>query len=95
MRSGAGGMVRWAVKAGLGGGGWPEERKEFHLWRAPSGGQPGRLMRQVEMAEDALHGGGQGDERDDPHLALAGGAQEREDLVDAGQELGPEHAARS
>jgi hypothetical protein len=52
-------------------------------------------MRQVEMEEDALHGGGEGDEGDDPHLALAGGAQEREDFVDAGQGLGPEHAAGS
>ncbi|MDA0330333.1 MAG: hypothetical protein O2958_15180 [Gemmatimonadetes bacterium] len=52
-------------------------------------------MRQVEMEEDALDGGGQGDERDDPHLPFAGGAQEREHLVDAGQKLGPEHAAGS
>ena len=62
---------------------------EFDLWRAPSGGQPGRLMRQVEMEEDALHGGGKGDEGDDPHLAAAGGTQEREHLVDPGQELCP------
>ena len=26
-------------------------------------------MWQVEMEEDALHGGGQGDERNDPHLS--------------------------
>ena len=68
---------------------------EFDLRRAPSGGHPGGLMRQVEMEEDALHGGGEGDEGDDPHLALAGGAQEREDFVDAGEELGPDHASGS
>jgi hypothetical protein len=84
-------MVRWAVKAGPGGGGCQrngtrpdrasglpvvgrrlveavlrdglgireiEGRRlielEFDLRRAPSGGHPGALMRQVEMAEDAL-----------------------------------------
>jgi len=46
---------------------------KFGLGRGPSGGQPGGLMRQAEVEEDALHGGGEGDERDDPHLALAGG----------------------
>ena len=68
---------------------------ELGLGRATGGGHPGRPMREIEMEEDALHGGGQGDERDDPHLAAAGGAQERKHLVDAGQKLGPGHAARS
>ena len=68
---------------------------EFGLGRAASGGRAGRPMRQVEMEEDVLHGGGEGDEGADPHLAAAGRAQEREDLVDASQELGPEHATGS
>ena len=68
---------------------------ELSLGRTPSRGHPGRPMRQVEMEEDALHGGGQGDERDDPHLSTARGAQKREYLVDPGQKLGPEHATGS
>lgn len=91
-------LVELVLRAGLGigeveGGGLIEVK--FGLGRAPSGGHPGGPMRQVEMEEDALDGGGQGDERDDPHLSTACGAQEREHLVDAGQELGPEHAAGS
>jgi hypothetical protein len=68
---------------------------EFGLGRTPGGGHAGMPMRQVEMEEDVLHGGGKGDKRDDPHLSTAGGTQEREHLVDAGQELGPEDAAGS
>jgi len=33
------------------------------------------------MEEDVLHGGGKGDERDDPHLPFAGGAQEAKHLA--------------
>ena len=91
-------LVELILRAGLGigeveGGGLIEVK--FGLRRAASGGHPGRLMRQVEMEEDAIHGGGEGDEGDDPHLAFAGGAQEWEHLIDAGQKLGPEHAAGS
>jgi len=68
---------------------------EFGLGRAASGGHAGRPMGQVEVEEDALHGGREGDERDDPHLATAGGAQQREHFVDPGQELGPQHTAGS
>jgi hypothetical protein len=68
---------------------------KFGLGRTPGGGHPGRPMGQVEVEEDVLHGGREGDERYDPHLATAGGAQEREHFVDASQELGPEDAARS
>ena len=35
---------------------------EFGLGRTPSGRHAGRPMRQVEMEEDVLHGGGKGDE---------------------------------
>jgi hypothetical protein len=58
---------------------------EFGLGRTPSGGHAGGSMRQVEMEEDALQGGGEGDKRDDPHLSTACGAQKREHFVDAGQ----------
>jgi len=46
-------------------------------------------MRQIEMEEDTLYGGGEGDEGDDAHLTAADGAEEREHLVDPGQELYP------
>ena len=62
---------------------------EFGLGRAASGGHAGRPMGQVEVEEDALDGGGEGDEGDDLHLSTADGAEEREHIVDAGQELGP------
>ncbi len=39
--------------------------------------------------------GGEGDERDDPDLTTAGGAQQREHFLDPGQELRPQHAAGS
>jgi hypothetical protein len=52
-------------------------------------------MRQIEMAEDALDGGGERDEGDDAHLTAADGAEEREHLVDRGQELRPQQAAGS
>jgi len=35
--------------------------RELGLGRAPSGGGAGRPMGQVEMEEDAFHGGGEGD----------------------------------
>ena len=68
---------------------------QLGLGRATGGGHPGRPMREVEVEEDALDGRGKGDERDDPHLTAADATQEREHLVDAGQELGPEPAAGS
>jgi hypothetical protein len=90
------GLIELVLRAGLGigeveGGGLVEV--EFGLGRAASGGDTGRPMGQIEVEEDALDGGGEGDEGDDAHLTAAGGAEEREHLVDAGQELGPEHAA--
>ena len=51
------------------------------LGRAARGGDPGRPMRQIEMAEDALNGGGERDEGDDAHLTAADGAEEREHLA--------------
>jgi hypothetical protein len=92
------GLIELVVRESVGSGeiegrGLVEEK--LGLGRAASGGYAGRPMRQVEMEEDVLHGEGEGDERDDPHLTAADGTQEREHLVDAGQELGPEHAAGS
>ena len=66
---------------------------EFGLGRPASGGDAWRPMRQVEMEEDVLHGGGERDEGDDAHVTAADGTQEREHLVDPGQELRPQHAA--
>jgi len=43
--------------------GWGLIERELGLRRAPSGGEAGRAMGQVEMEEDALHGGGEGDAR--------------------------------
>lgn len=68
---------------------------ELGLGRVTSGGHAGRPMGQVEVEENALHGGGEGDEGDDPHLTTAGRAQEGQHFVDAGQEPGPQHAAGS
>lgn len=68
---------------------------ELGLRRSPRGGDPGGPMWEVEMEEDALEGAGAGNEGEDAHLATAGGAQEGQHLVDAGQELGPAHASGS
>jgi hypothetical protein len=46
-------------------------------------------MREVEMEEDALPGGGEGDERDDPHPTTAGRGQERKHFV----KMGPQQEA--
>jgi len=68
---------------------------EFGLGRAARGGTPVRPMRQIEMAEDALDGGGERDEGDDAHVTAADGTQEREHIVDPGEELRPQDAAGS
>ncbi len=81
-------VVRDSVGIGeVEGGGLVEV--ELGLGRATGGGHAGRPMGEVEREEDALYGGGQGDERDDAHLTAADGTQEREHLVDAGEKLGP------
>ena len=54
---------------------------EFGLGRVAFGGRPGRQMRQIELEEDALDGGGEREERDDPHLTAADGTQEREHVA--------------
>jgi hypothetical protein len=86
------GLIELVVRDGVGSGeieGRGLVEVQLGLGRAASGGDAGRPMGEVEMEEDALDGGGEGDERDDPHLTAADGTQEREHLVDAGQELGP------
>ena len=44
---------------------------------------------QAEVGEDGVDGLGGGDEGEDAHLGAAAGAEQREDLVDAGEEAGP------
>ena len=93
-----GGLIERLLRDGLGSReveGRGRIEVELGLGRTLSRGHPGGPMWEIEMEEDALHGGGQGDEGDDPHVAAAGGAQEREHLLELGQELGPEHEARS
>jgi hypothetical protein len=65
------------------------------LGRPTSGGHAGRPVGQVEMEQDALHGGGEGNESEDLHLTAAGGAQEGEHLVNPSQELCPSRAQRN
>lgn len=92
------GLIELVLRDGLGSRkveGWGLIEVELGLGWTASRSDPGRPMGEVEMEEDALYGGGQGDEGDDPHFAAARGAEEGEHLVDASQELGPEHATRS
>jgi hypothetical protein len=62
---------------------------ECGLGRSACGGESRRGVRQVEVAEDGARGFGVGKEGENAHLGSAVGAAEREDLVDAGEELGP------
>ena len=85
------GLIKLVLRDGLGrreveGRGLVEV--ELGLGRTPGRGHPGRPMGQVEVEEDVPYGGGEGDERYDPHLTAAGRAQEREHLVDASHEPG-------
>ena len=57
--------------------------------RSAGGGEPRRGVGQVEVAEDGANGLGVGEEGEDAHVRAALGAAEGEDLVDAGEELGP------
>ena len=57
--------------------------------RGAGGRDPGWCRRLAEVGEDGAHGGGVGDEGDDPHLAPTLRAQEREYCVDAGQQQRP------
>ena len=92
------GLIELELRDGVGSGeveGRGRVEVEFGLGRAACGRDQGRPMRQIEMEADPLYGGVKRDERDDPHVTAADGAEEREHLVDAGQKLGPEQAAGS
>jgi hypothetical protein len=59
-------------------------------WGGPrAGGEWRRGRGQAEVAEDGIDGLGSGDEGDDAHVGAAVGAEQGEDLVDAGEEAGP------
>jgi hypothetical protein len=62
---------------------------EVVLGRAACGGEGRRGGRQAEVAEDGVDGLGSGDESENAHLGAAAGAEQWEDLVDAGEEAGP------
>jgi hypothetical protein len=66
---------------------------EFGLRGSAGGGEGRRPVRDSEVAEDTLDHGRVDEERDDPHLPLADGTEEGEDLVDAGEEARPGDAA--
>ena len=58
-----------------------------------AGGRQGRgPVGKVEVQEDGADDRGLGEEREDPHLAATGRAEERKHLVDAREEDGPADA---
>jgi hypothetical protein len=67
--------------------------REFGLRGSAGGGEGWEPVRDSEVAEDALDHGRVDEERDDPHLPVADGTEEGEDLVDAGEEARPGDAA--
>jgi len=62
------------------------------LWRRSGGSDGGRLVRQLEVEEDGQNDGRIGEEGEDPHLAPTNGTEQRQHLVDPGDELGPTDA---
>jgi hypothetical protein len=86
------GLVEHEVWVGLGvrrieGGGLIEE--EVALWRAARGGAGRGTVGEVDVEEDGGYDGRVGEKGEDGHLATAGGAEERQDIVDASEEHGP------
>ena len=63
--------------------------EEISLRRTASGLDGGRCVRELEVVQDGDDDGRIGDEGDDPHGATAGGAEQRQHLVDASQKDGP------
>ena len=72
---------------GVEGGGLIEQ--EVALWRAASGGEGRGAVWEVEMEEDGGDDGRVGEKGEDRHLATARGAEQRQDLVDPGEEHRP------
>ncbi len=98
--SGAVGLIEIEVRGGVRFGGIEggrlveiEERigviRRIFRRRRTGGGQRWRGGGKSEVAEDAGHGEGIGQEGEDAHLATAVGADEREDLVDSSEKPGP------
>ena len=69
--------------------------EELGLRRAPGRSDWGRMLGNAQVSEDGPHDTRVGEEGEDAHLTVAGGAAQRVDLVDAGEELGPAAARAS
>ena len=65
---------------------------DLGLGWSPSGSLARGAMGEVEMSEDALENGGIGEEGEDAQGAVASGAAEGIEFVDASEELGPAEA---
>jgi len=88
-------LVELEVGRGLGIGGVEAGRlveEEVPLGRASSGSERRRPVGDVEVEEDGGDDGWVGEEGEDSHGAAAGRAEERQDLVDTGEEHGPADA---
>ena len=79
--------------------GWVEARRlveqEVPLRWAASGREGRRPVGKVEVQEDGGEDGWIGQEGEDLHGAAAGRAEERQDLIDPGEEHGPADARRA
>jgi hypothetical protein len=62
---------------------------ECRLRRSPGRWESGWGVGKLQVAENGAGGLGVGEESEDAHVGAALGAAEGEDLIDAGQELGP------
>ena len=92
------GLVEVEVGHRLGLGGIEARRlvdQEISLRRPASGREGRRPVGEVEVHEDGGEDGRIGDEGEDLHGAAAGGTEERQDLVDPGEEHGPADARRA
>ena len=65
---------------------------DLGLWRSACGSESWGPMGEGEVSEDALDDRGVGEEGEDAQGAVASGATQGVELVDAGQELGPAEA---
>ncbi len=80
--SGSGSWVR-----GIEGGRLIEE--EVTLWQAARGGEGRGTVGEGKMEEDGGDDGRVGEKGEEGHLATAGGAEQRQDRVDACEQHGP------
>jgi len=63
---------------------------ELGLRRSAGGRYGRRPVRQLQVEQDGANGGRIGEEGQDPHLPSTGGAQQRQHLVDPGEQESPE-----